>query len=198
MSLQAQEGSWRLFMLRNADPAFRKFSDKVFKRCDHTCSFCGFKSKKNLDVINIDGNYRNNKLSNLAAACPFCSQCFFLESVGKGDFGGGFLIYAPEMTQGQVSALSHVFLSSIVLGNDHVSKAKDAYRVLKSRSSTVEKILGKELSSPSAYGQMLIDMPEFASDLHVQGKDRFRLLPNLKRFSKLAVEWSDKAIFDLN
>ena len=61
--------------------------------------------------------------------------------MGKGDFGGGFLIYTIEMTQAQVSALCHVFLSSIVLGNDFVSQSKDAYRLLKSRSSTVESIL---------------------------------------------------------
>ena len=196
--LNAKEGSWRLFMTRNADPGFQAFSERVCKSFSYRCSFCGFTSLKNLDIINLDGDYRNNKMSNLRPACPFCSQCFFLEVVGKGDFGGGFLIYTPEMTQAQVSALCHVFLSSIVLDNDFVSHSKDAYRLLKSRSSTVESILGKELSSPSAYGQMLIDMPDNAKVIHDQVKKKFRLLPNLKRFSKLAVEWSEKAINDLS
>ena len=42
-----------------------------------------------------------NKVSNLVTACCFCGQCCFLESVSVGKYGGGTLIYLPEIDQAQ-------------------------------------------------------------------------------------------------
>ena len=63
------------------------------------------------EVINLDGNYRRNKPSNLATACPFCTQCFFLDAIGSSDLGGGRIIYFPELSQAELNS----FLSCLIL-----------------------------------------------------------------------------------
>lgn len=90
--LTATANNWRLFMVRKADPAFLAFQKKIHARDHHTCQFCGFQAKDHLETINLNGNYLDNKRDNLATACGLCVQCFFLEAVGKSDFGGGVLI----------------------------------------------------------------------------------------------------------
>lgn len=89
IELMATANNWRLFMLRRGDPAFLSFQEKIHARDRFTCQFCGFQAKENLESINLNGNYLDNKKENLATACGLCAQCFFLEAVGKSDFGGG-------------------------------------------------------------------------------------------------------------
>ena len=52
-----------------------------------------------MEVINLDGNYKNNKVTNMVLACPLCAQCFFLEMIGKVANTGAILIYLPEISQ---------------------------------------------------------------------------------------------------
>src|ERR1700730_2887415 len=107
VELKVQPGAWRLFVTRKEDPAFRKFSEKVFKRDNYTCQYCGFQAKEFQEVVNIDQNYRNNKLTNLVTACCFCAQCFFLDAVGV-SYGGGTLIYMPEISQTELNSFCHI------------------------------------------------------------------------------------------
>lgn len=185
-------------MKRKADEAFLSFSEKVFKRDHDTCQYCGFTAKEKMDVVNLDGNYLNNKLSNLVTSCPFCTQCQFLDAVGTGDFGGGALIYFPEMSQTELNALIHVLFACIAFGNSFNSRAKDIYRSLKSRTEVIEKTLGEGLSSPSVYGQMLIDSGIKVKDMHSDLVDNLRLLPNLKCFAPYSVQCACAAIRTLS
>jgi intracellular multiplication protein IcmJ len=195
IQLAATESNWRLFMLRKADPAFLSFQARVFERDQHTCQFCGFEEKKLLEVVNADGNYSNNKLHNLVTACCFCTQCFFLEAIGKSDFGGGTLIFFPDMTQGELNALCHVFFASIVTDNGYSSQAKNIYRSLKLRGQWVEKELGEGLSNPALYGQLLIDgHAEQAKKLHKEIVQKVRVLPSLSHFVKETVMCADSAL----
>lgn len=191
IKLSATESNWRLFMVRKADPKFGAFAQKIFTRDQHTCQFCGFKSKQFQESVNLDGNYRNNRLSNLATACVFCAQCFFLEAIGKGDFSGGTLIVLPEMTQGELNALCHVLFNAIVTGNSDNTQAKNIYRGLRLRSQTVEKELGEGMSSPALYGHMLIDAQvdnkhEFCQSL----EPNLRVLPALSQFTTQVETWA--------
>lgn len=198
VALSAVQGNWRLFMTRKADDAFLAFANKVFKRDGYCCQYCGFCAASDLEVINLDGNYLNNKISNLVTACPFCAQCHFLDAVGKSDFGGGTLIYLPEMSQGQLSSLCHVLFASIGNGIEFASRAKDIYRNLKLRSQHIEQSLGEGLSSPSIYGQMLIDTTKNPDSVHQELVRSIRLLPNLKKFGSLVTKWSHAAVCALS
>ncbi|MCH9643679.1 MAG: type IVB secretion system protein IcmJDotN [Gammaproteobacteria bacterium] len=195
IQLTAAESNWRLFMIRKADKAFLSFQDKVFQRDQYSCQYCGFTSKQHMEVVNIDRNYRNNNIGNLVTACPFCAQCFFLDAVGKGDFGGGTLIYLPEMSQTDLNAMCHVLFNAIVLGGKAHRKAKNAYRSLKLRVQHVEKELGEGLSNPGVYGQVLIDVNSDKKH-HVHGElvKKIRLLPNMARYVNQIASWADEGL----
>lgn len=91
IALSAKRGNWQRFASRKANPAFRKIAERVWARDDFTCQYCGFQSQKYQEVVNLDQNYSNNALDNLATSCQFCAQCFFLDSVGRDDRTGGEL-----------------------------------------------------------------------------------------------------------
>lgn len=189
--LGARESTWRLYMTRKADPAFLAFQKKIFIRDQYTCQFCGFQSQQSQEVINFDNNYLNNKISNLGTACPLCLQCFFLDMVGKGDFGGGTLIYLPEMSQNELNALCHVFFYAIASGNSsYETSARNIYRSLKLRSQLVEQEIGEGFSQPGVYGQLLIDtkMPNRKEVAHNLRK-KLRLLPDISKFTTQVETW---------
>ncbi|PIZ04160.1 MAG: HNH endonuclease [Gammaproteobacteria bacterium CG_4_10_14_0_8_um_filter_38_16] len=188
--LMATANNWRLFMLRKADPAFLAFQTKIHARDSYTCGFCGFQAKENLETINLNGNYLDNKRENLATACGLCAQCFFLEAVGKSDFGGGVLIYLPEMRQNELNALCHVLFASMAYHLDTATHAKNIYRSLKMRAQLMEEKMGEGLSNPSQFGLMLIEASDQKkSTIQETISKTFRLLPNMARSSGEIMSW---------
>ncbi|ASQ45269.1 hypothetical protein clem_03555 [Legionella clemsonensis] len=97
LKLVASAGSWRLYSARKADERFKAYELKVFQRDRYTCQFCGFQAKLFQEVVNLDHDFTNNRLSNLVTACCFCAQCFFIESVGVGGYGGGLLFISLNL-----------------------------------------------------------------------------------------------------
>src|SRR5262245_61255351 len=95
---------WRAFVRRKEDKGFLPIQSRAFERDQYTCQYCGFQAKEYQEVVNADGNYANNKLSNMITACCFCTQCLFLQSVGVDEMGGGQLIYLPEVSQNDLSS----------------------------------------------------------------------------------------------
>ncbi|MCH9770509.1 MAG: type IVB secretion system protein IcmJDotN [Gammaproteobacteria bacterium] len=196
ISLHASESNWRLFMIRKADPAFRDFEAKVFRRDGYCCHFCGFCSQDLLEVINLDQNYSNNRLSNLVTACGFCAQGNFLESLGKSDFSGGTLICLPEMSQADLNALCHVLFASLLgLGGGSSSQSRNFYRSLRIRAQMVEEQLGEGMSNPALLGQLLISVDQSQqADLMQELAQKIRLLPNLVRSGNQLVTLANNAL----
>lgn len=190
IELAATANNWRLFMLRKADPAFLAFQKKIHARDDYACGFCGFQAKEFLESVNVNGDYLDNKRDNLVTACGFCAQCFFLEAIGKSDFGGGVLIYLPEMQQNELNALCHTLFASMVFHLNDSASAKNIYRSLKLRSQIVEEKIGEGLSNPAQFGLMLIDAAHHKkSDVHDTLSKTLRLLPNMGRSSAEIIGW---------
>lgn len=199
LQLKVIPGAWRLVLARKADKEFEKFSTKVWERDDYTCQYCGFQARQFQEVINIDGNYRNNKLSNLATACCFCAQCFFLEAVGKGEYGGGTLIYMPEISQEDLNGFCHVLFCAIANASEYRTDAQNIYRSLKMRSKLVEEKLGEGMGDPALVGQMLNNLiintdetplPSWLSSL--------RLLPARARFTQQIEVWAAAALEEMS
>lgn len=195
LDLQVGGDAWNLYAKRDMDPAFVNFSKKVLLRDAYRCTFCGFSAQQHMKVINLDGDYSNNKLSNLATACPFCQQSLFIEAAGKLQPGGGIMVYLPEMSQSQLSALCHVLYAAIVNGSQHARTADSYIQSLKLRSRLVEKHYGKHMSDPAFMGQMILDSP--GVDAQVAKEKIFskvRLLPIMEKFETEIVAWARTAL----
>lgn len=194
LKLMASPGSWRLYSGRKVDERFKEYEKKVLHRDRYTCQFCGFQARLYQDVVNIDNDYTNNKLSNLVTACCFCAQCFFIESVGVGGYGGGTLIYLPELTQPELNSLCHVLFCAITNDTGYKTSAQNIYRSFKFRSQLVEEKFGEGTSDPGIFGQLIID----AGVSDAQMKDQFfkniLLLPSRAKFRKQIEKWAASAL----
>ncbi len=186
--LDANFENWKAFWGRRQDARFKAFAKKIFERDHNTCQYCAFEAKAHLEIINLDGNYQNNKSANLLTACPFCAQCFFLESIGVGSFGGGSLIYLPEMSQSQLNALCHVLFAATEYHDNVSAQAESLLRDLKFRSIPIEKTFGEGMSEASKFGAILLN-----SQLTMEARDHIlnavRLLPQKTRFAKVIANW---------
>ena len=194
LSLTSSQASWQRYMTRKADSAFLAFQKKISNRDHYTCQYCGFQSLLDMDIVNRDLNYLNNKQSNLVVACPFCAQCHFIQSVGISDNTGGVLIYLPEFSQAELNATCHHLFASMALKTATATEAKNIYRSLRLRSQAVEKSLGAGMSNPAFYGQVLLDADKTsAQKIQNMVDDKIRLLPSLKAFADLVNQWSEEA-----
>lgn len=197
LKLKATPGAWRMYSARKADPRFKSFEQKVFQRDKYTCRFCGFQAKLFQDIVNLDANYSNNKAENMVTACCFCAQCCFLESVGVGGYGGGTLIYLPEMTQSELNSLCHVLFCAITNDTGYKNSAQTVYRSFKFRSTVVEEKYGEGTSDPSIFGHLLIDSGPISSDKHARIFDSIRLLPSRAKFRKQIERWAASALEEI-
>lgn len=197
LRLKASAGAWRLYSARQADPRFKAFEKKVFQRDHFTCQFCGFQARSLQEVVNIDGDYTHNKLANLTTSCCFCAQCFFIESVGVGGYGGGTLIYLPEVSQAELNSLCHVLFCSITNDTGYKSTSQSIYRSLKFRSQPVEEKFGEGTSDPAIFGRLLIDSGYTDSKKMDQIFQDIRLLPSRAKFRRQIERWAAGALEEM-
>lgn len=196
--LSITPGSWRIFIKRKADPAFLKFSEeKIFKRDNYTCQFCGFQARDYQEIINLDGNYNNNKLSNLVTSCCFCAQCFFIESVGVGRYGGGTLIYLPEISQANLNSFCHVLFCAVANDTGYKSSAQSIYRHFKFRAQIVEEEFGEGCSNPNTFGQLYLDVVGKDTTVRDAMLKDVRLLPSRGGFKAQVDHWAATALKEL-
>jgi intracellular multiplication protein IcmJ len=198
LPLRASADAWRLFSARKADANFKDFEKKVLTRDGYTCRFCGFQAKNHQEVVNADGNFRNNKFDNLVTACVFCTQCFFIESIGLGGVGGGILIYMPEISQNQINAICHVLFCAITNNSGYKNIAQNIYLNFKLRSATIEKTYGEGTSDPANFGYLLVDSQHFPEEKIKKVLNPIRLLPSRAKFRTQIESWASTAINEIS
>lgn len=197
LQLAANLIGWRIFIRRKEDRAFLPVAKRVFERDTLTCQYCGFQAKQYQEVINLDGNYNNNKLINMATACCFCTQCLFLQAVGLDEMGGGQLIYLPEISQADLNSFCHVLFCAMENNTGYQDSAQSIYRSLKFRSQLIENKFGQGTSHPAVFGQILIDS-ENQNDERVKTMlKNIRLLPSHAKFRIQLDAWAAAAIEEL-
>ena len=197
LKLVASAGSWRLYSARKVDERFKSHEVKVFQRDHYTCQFCGFQSRLFQEIINLDRNFANNKFANLATACCFCAQCYFIESVGVGGYGGGTLVYLPELTQAELNSLCHVLFCAITNDTGYKISAQNIYRSFKFRSQIVEEKYGEGTSDPAIFGQLIIDSGQMSEEKSDKLLKNIRLLPSRAKFRKQIEQWAASALEEI-
>lgn len=181
---------WSYFTLRAKDPQFQKYAATVYARDNYTCQYCSFRAYTDMSVVNKDSNYNNNSTDNMVTACMLCTQCLFIEMVGKSGVGGGQLIYMPEITQNDLNGICHALFCAMALNANTRQKAESIYNSLKLRSMTIEKDWLPGLSNPSFMGQMIIDTPIKNRDIMQKNfLSSLRLLANYEGFASLIKTW---------
>ena len=196
LELAAQPGAYRVFAARRLDPKFAPLAEKVHRLYDYTCQFCGFQAQKHQEIVNVDQNYYHNKMKNLATACCFCTQCFFIDAIGITDYGGGTLIYLPEIGQANLNSFCHVIFCAITNNTAYKSSAQALYRNMKFRTQAVEKQFGEATSTPAVFGRLLVEssLPEEKTSLALKS---IRLLPARRAFRDEIKDWAEAAIDSL-
>ncbi|OGV49304.1 MAG: type IV secretion protein IcmJ [Legionellales bacterium RIFCSPHIGHO2_12_FULL_42_9] len=197
LKLQTTPSAWKMYSSRKADPKFVAYGAKIFKRDQYRCQFCGFRAKLFQEVINLDNDYRNNRQNNMVTACCFCAQCFFVESVGVGGYGGGSLIYLPEINQADLNSLCHVLFCAITNDTGYKSSAQDIHRGLKTRAKSVEDKYGEGTSDPAIMGQLMIDSGQASTDTMDKIFHDLRLLPSRAKFRKQIESWAATALEEM-
>ena len=188
---------WRHFARRKEDKSFLPVAKKIYDRDQYICQYCGFQAKEYQDIVNLDGNYSNNKPENLITACCFCSQCLFLQAVGFDEMSGGQIIYMPEMSQADLNSFCHVLFCAMGNSTGYQDSAQNIYRSFKFRSQAVENKFGTGTSNPSVFGQMLV---EYQDQFAKKSKDilnDLRLLPSNAKFRVQLDAWAEAALKEL-
>ena len=197
LQLAVNLNGWRLFVRRKEDKAFLPVAKRLFERDAYTCQYCGFQAREFQEIVNLDGNYLNNKGGNLITACCFCSQCLFLQSVGLDEMGGGQLIYLPEMSQADLNSFCHVLFCAMGNNTGYQDTATSIYRSLKFRSQIIESKFGAGTSNPSTFGQILIEYQEQHRDQNIDILKNIRLLPSNVKFRVQLDAWAKAALEEL-
>lgn len=197
LQLAVNLAGWRNYIRRKQDKAFLPVQKKIFERDAYTCQYCGFQAKEYQEVVNLDGNYNNNKLSNMITACCFCSQCLFIQSVGLDEMGGGQLIYLPELSQGDLNSFCHVLFCAMENNTGYQDSAQSIYRSLKFRSQVIENKFGSGTSNPTVMGQLIIEHEQQEPDKKVNILNAMRLLPSQAKFRVQLEAWAAAALQEL-
>lgn len=197
LQLAVNLNGWRIFIRRRDDKAFLPVVEKIMQRDNYTCQYCGFQAKEYQEIVNLDNDYMNNKFSNLAVACCFCSQCLFIESIGMDEMGGGQLIYLPEMSQAELNSFCHVLFCAMGNGTGYQDSAQSIYRSFKFRSQIIENKFGAGTSNPSVMGQLLLEHQARQNEQKVDILTNLRLLPAYTKFKVQLDAWAAAALEEL-
>lgn len=192
--ISAQKGTWRLYQARKRNTKFLELKKRVLQRDSHTCRYCGFFAKEFQDVVNIDQNYKNNHIDNLATTCCFCAQCFFLDAVGLDAHSGGNIIYLPEISQADLNNFCRVLYCSFDKESAYKGKLQAVYMSLKDRTKEVVNCFGPDASDPRVFGQGLLDAALKKEQLQHEVLRHLRLLPSKKAFLPQIDYWK-KTVF---
>ena len=188
---------WRIFVKRKEDKAFQSIARRVLDRDVYACQYCGFQAREYQEIVNLDGNYLNNKLSNMVTACCFCSQCLFLQAVGLDEMGGGQLIYLPEMSQADLNSFCHVLFCAMGNNTGYQDSSQSIYRSLKFRSQMIENKIGTGTSNPQVIGQIIIEHQAQFPDKQIDILNDMRLLPSHAKFKVQLETWAAAALEEL-
>lgn len=190
----AQRGNWRQYHARKRNEKFLAVKKRILERDNYSCRYCGFFAKEYQEIVNIDQNYKNNHIDNLATACCFCAQCFFLDAVGLDSHTGGNIVHLPEISQADLNNFCRVLYCSLDKESAYKGKLQAVYMSFKDRSKEVVNCFGPDSSDPRVFGQGLLDANLNKDQLQHEVLRHLRLLPAKKAFH-MQIDYWKKTVF---
>ena len=152
-----------------------------------------------MQVLNWDGNYYNNVMSNMYTVCPLCFWSHFIEHSNASGVNRGILIYMPELSQSDINGIMHAVFCSIAGATTQETSAEDMYKTLKLRAKSMESLFGEGRSDPTVFGQMVINSMNSDKRLYEKALENIRWLPSMTGFVNEVKQWStDAAVSKLN
>lgn len=189
IKLTAQRGNGQRFLSRKANKAFQPIMKAVFERDENTCRYCGFQSQLYQEVVNIDQNYNNNAMDNLATCCSFCYPCFFLDVIGLDGKSGGTIIHLPEINQPDLNHFCRALFCSLLRDAPYKGKLQAVYLSLQDRAKSVNEVFGPNAAEPNTFGQSLIDSGLTEAQLTHPILSELKYLPTRKFYKDQAEYW---------
>lgn len=122
--------------------ATRPLKKAIAVRDLHICHWCGFRSKKYQEVVALTGRLRD--VDDLATACVFCEQCFFLPRVRS--MKSGVFIWLPELDQPTVNCLAREIYVARIKPGPRNEAARALLDRLLTRRAAARETLGFEVS----------------------------------------------------
>lgn len=194
ISISTQRGAWRAYNARKRNNKFLAAKKRVLQRDHYACRYCGFFAKEFQEIVNIDQNYKNNDINNLATACCFCAQCFFLDAVGLDGNTGGTIIHMPEVSQADLNNFCRVLYCSMDKESAYKGKLQSVYMSLKDRGNEVVNCFGPDANDPRVFGQGVLDANLKKEQLQHDVLKHLRLLPSKKAFA-VQIDYWKKTVF---
>ena len=114
-----------------------------------------------------------------------------------GGYGGGTLIYLPELSQTELNGLCHVLFCAITNDTGYKNSSQTIYRSFKFRSNLVEEKFGEGTSDPSIFGHLLIDSGPISKEDSEKIFSNIRMLPSRAKFRKQIERWAASALEEI-
>ena len=115
---------------------------KIFERDNHTCHFCGFKSKKYQEIHHLNFDTSDFSEKNLKTACIFCHQCHNLEKVSE--MKSGALIWMPEISQADLHHVARSIYVARISQGPVADAARKCHDIVMSRREEAKKRLSTD------------------------------------------------------
>ena len=207
--LGVKRSTWRMHdkAREAADAAYARVRLDTLKRDGWACRYCRFTVQNDpqahpgslaasgyLEVHHLDDNHRNNKLSNLLTACPFCHQVHHVGNAGHRS--AAMLAWCPWFTQEEVNLLSNVAAVAIARKGRYAAAGQAWFRFL-------EQMQGR---AAEVYGDAITDAQNLGSALMLAAGERspawpersrvlrpLRLVPRPEVYTKAIAWWSEHA-----
>ena len=192
LTLRAKSGNWEFFDQRRKNRKFQSVRQELIRRDKFTCQYCHFKSA-HLEVMNVDNDFQNNRVGNLASCCILCAKCSLLDSYKIDYAGEDKMIYLPELSQEQVNHLVRTLFIKMLKGEEDESyTARRVFSQLQDRATWLDDQTGVQLSNPALFVHYL-DSESHDNKL-VQ---RLRWVPALSSFKEYVPVWVKQYQADL-
>ena len=116
-------------------PPSKSETEKILKRDDFTCRFCGFRAVQYQRIVQFEKQF--------VTACSFCEQVIALDRAGM--MGTAVLIWLPEITQAELHHVARaIYVARADEGSEMAEIATRALDAIMTRRADAKKRLGSD------------------------------------------------------